>query len=337
MRGVLAVAACLVVGCYAPTTPAGIACDPAAPHCPRGQTCVTGSTGATCEIGEAGGAGPFDAPSDVPDDAAAADSALDGAMPDAAAIDAPVALDTDGDTVLDTADNCPMRANTNQYNEDGDRFGDVCDPCPPIADNNPLDGDGDGVADACDPRPTLAGDSITRFEGFAAGVPTTGWTKTGTWTAAGGSVTGDATATKAMLLVAGPTTGHLTVSTSMVMGTVPATGDGAAGIMDAYDTNANTGIYCHLTIWGAPNTPLVINAVAASGTVLDSNAFEMVSGTTYSLKARRDADVRTCDGRHGGISATASGSSTVTASAPAVGLRLVHTKATYAWLMVVAN
>lgn len=336
MWGRLAVAACLVVGCYAPTTPAGIACDPAAPHCPRGQACVTGSTGATCETG-GGGAGPFDAPAGGPEDAAAAPASVDSAMPDAAPIDAPVAIDTDGDTVPDTADNCPMRANTNQYNEDGDRFGDVCDPCPPIADNNPPDGDGDGVADACDPRPTLAGDSIARFEGFAAGVPTTGWTKTGTWTAAGGSVTGDATATKAMLVVAGPTTGHLTVSTSMVMGIVPASGDGAAGILDAYDTTANTGMFCHLTIWGAPNTPLALNAVSSSGTVLDSSAFDMVAGITYSLQVRRDADVRTCDGRHGGTTATASGSSAVTASAPTVGLRLVRTKATYAWLMVVAN
>ncbi len=320
----------VVVGCYAPTPPVGIACDPLAPHCPRGQTCITGATGATCETG--GGGGPFDAPVDVPDDAPTPDGSLDAAMPDAT-----VALDTDGDTVLDAVDNCVMRPNTNQFNEDGDRFGDVCDPCPPIADDNPADGDGDGVADACDPRPTLGGDSIMLFEGFQAGLPTTGWAKTGTWSAAGGTVSGDASAGKAMLTAPGSTTGRLTVSTSMRMDAVPATGDGAAGIVDAYDLTAKTGIYCHLTTWGATNTPLVINAVASAGTVIDTGVFDIVAGTTYALSSRRDADARSCSGSHGATTASASGTSTVSAIMPNVGLRLVRTKATYAWLMVVTN
>jgi uncharacterized repeat protein (TIGR01451 family) len=45
-----------------------------------------------------------------------------------------VSGDTDGDGVLDTVDNCPSNANTNQSDLDGDGIGDVCDPTPSVAD-----------------------------------------------------------------------------------------------------------------------------------------------------------------------------------------------------------
>src|SRR5437763_1418656 len=35
-------------------------------------------------------------------------------------------VDTDGDGIVDSADNCPMIPNAGQENEDGDKFGDVC-------------------------------------------------------------------------------------------------------------------------------------------------------------------------------------------------------------------
>ena len=40
------------------------------------------------------------------------------------------AADTDGDSLIDTADNCPLVANVDQRNTDGDAQGDACDPCP---------------------------------------------------------------------------------------------------------------------------------------------------------------------------------------------------------------
>ncbi len=43
--------------------------------------------------------------------------------------------DTDGDTVMDTIDNCPNDPNTDQSDVDGDLLGDVCDP---DADNDGL-------------------------------------------------------------------------------------------------------------------------------------------------------------------------------------------------------
>lgn len=55
--------------------------------------------------------------------------------------------DTDGDGVLDEADNCPFDANSNQVNTDGDPQGDACDP----------DDDNDGFLDGSDKCPLVAG------------------------------------------------------------------------------------------------------------------------------------------------------------------------------------
>ena len=49
--------------------------------------------------------------------------------------------DTDGDSLVDSKDNCPTVSNPNQANADGDAQGDVCDP----------DDDNDGVPDTSDP------------------------------------------------------------------------------------------------------------------------------------------------------------------------------------------
>ena len=63
--------------------------------------------------------------------------------------------DTDGDGVLDAADNCPTDPNPDQEDLDGDGIGDACDSCPQDPDN---DADSDGICgdvDACplDPGP----------------------------------------------------------------------------------------------------------------------------------------------------------------------------------------
>ena len=58
-------------------------------------------------------------------------------------------MDTDGDGVPDTDDNCPDDPNPDQGDADGDGAGDECDPCPFDPDD---DADGDGIcgdADAC--------------------------------------------------------------------------------------------------------------------------------------------------------------------------------------------
>ncbi|MFC1475585.1 NosD domain-containing protein [Candidatus Zixiibacteriota bacterium] len=59
-------------------------------------------------------------------------------------------LDTDGDSIIDSVDNCPENYNPDQQDSDGDWFGDACDNCPNIANSEQLDTDGDGIGNACD-------------------------------------------------------------------------------------------------------------------------------------------------------------------------------------------
>ena len=56
--------------------------------------------------------------------------------------------DDDNDTILDTPDNCPIVANTEQIDTDGDGIGDACDTL--------TDSDGDGLADTADNCPAVA-------------------------------------------------------------------------------------------------------------------------------------------------------------------------------------
>lgn len=84
-------------------------------------------------------------------------------------------VDTDGDGVPDSEDNCPNTANTNQVDTDGDGIGDACDPltdsdgdgiadssdnCPVVSNPDQADTDGDGIGDACDPLTDSDGDGI---------------------------------------------------------------------------------------------------------------------------------------------------------------------------------
>ena len=70
--------------------------------------------------------------------------------------------DSDGDTILDTADNCPTQPNKDQKDGNGNGVGDVCDDydydgvptymdnCPFVENIDQKDTDRDGLGDACD-------------------------------------------------------------------------------------------------------------------------------------------------------------------------------------------
>ncbi|MEM9679293.1 MAG: choice-of-anchor B family protein [Bacteroidota bacterium] len=71
--------------------------------------------------------------------------------------------DFDSDTIIDSLDNCPAVANTDQLDTDNDGFGNVCDDdddndgipdaddnCPLVANPNQEDIDNDGIGDVCD-------------------------------------------------------------------------------------------------------------------------------------------------------------------------------------------
>lgn len=72
-------------------------------------------------------------------------------------------LDSDGDSVKDTNDNCVDHNNLSQLDDDNDGVGDLCDNCPLIINNDQLDTDFDGIGDVCDPYPN-GDDPIVEFE-----------------------------------------------------------------------------------------------------------------------------------------------------------------------------
>jgi hypothetical protein len=88
-------------------------------------------------------------------------------------------LDTDGDGIPDSVDNCPYVANQDQADSDGDGIGDACDDCPTdpnktapgicgcgVADT---DSDNDGVADCKDNCPTVGNADQADMDGDGIG------------------------------------------------------------------------------------------------------------------------------------------------------------------------
>ncbi len=79
----------------------------------------------------------------------------------------PTSDDTDMDTVLDGADNCPLVGNVAQTDADADTVGDACDNCPSDANPRQLDFDGDDEGDRCD-----LDDGLLLFTDFSPDVQT---------------------------------------------------------------------------------------------------------------------------------------------------------------------
>lgn len=76
------------------------------------------------------------------------------------------AVDSDGDGVVDSLDNCPNTDNALQADADGDTLGDACDACVNDADN---DADGDGVCGDVDNCPSAANDTQADTDGDGIG------------------------------------------------------------------------------------------------------------------------------------------------------------------------
>ena len=76
-------------------------------------------------------------------------------------------VDTDGDGIDDSVDNCPNVPNPDQSDINHNGIGDACDPdmdgdgvlnakdnCPKVYNPDQKDSDGDGIGDACDSNTT---------------------------------------------------------------------------------------------------------------------------------------------------------------------------------------
>jgi hypothetical protein len=70
--------------------------------------------------------------------------------------DAENQLDGDNDGVGNICDNCPAAGNVDQANSDGDNAGDACDNCPTVSSPDNGDEDGDAVGDVCDNCPSVS-------------------------------------------------------------------------------------------------------------------------------------------------------------------------------------
>lgn len=300
-----AVAAVLVlVGCYAPSGPSNVPCDPTAPACPDGESCRPVGADFACTDGGGTGSG-----SNHP------------------------LTDTDQDGVIDLADNCVSVANAGQADEDLDLRGDACDNCPPFFNLGQRDSDGDGVGDDCDPLPSTAGEKITLFEGFAGGIPSK-WTRIGTWTAAAGAVIAQPSSfNPATLVVPYNSTVRQGLSTAATV-IDPNLTQAVAGVVDRAATAGNAGVVCASATAG-PQELLGVFDVKAL-TLIDAVPFDSVPGAVDLWMSRDGLDYE-CEGE--ALTATTSLASrpNLTATGPLVGLFALGATAQFDWIMVVTS
>lgn len=299
---ILLAGCCCAAGCFDPTAPENVTCDPAAPACPEGQSCVDVGAGFACT----------------------GDGASSG--------------DLDHDGITNLLDNCPERANPGQADEDSDLRGDACDNCPPIFNLAQADRDGDGVGDDCDPHPDAGGDKIVLFESFDGGIPPT-WTRTGTWTTAAGALAVQSAGTAvSTLLVPFTSTPRQTISTALaITGTTSSTADGFVGIADRLPPAADAGLLCGSgrNIIGMPFLGLLD---VPTGIVRTSVPFEFGLGSAFSLTMTRDGSTYDCtaDPLVGDPIGTAQ-ALMISGTGANIGLRARVASATFLWLMVVSS
>lgn len=67
--------------------------------------------------------------------------------------------DSDGDTIVDSKDNCPLKLNQDQTDTDADGVGDACDNCAANPNADQIDANGNGIGDVCDNALDLCGNA----------------------------------------------------------------------------------------------------------------------------------------------------------------------------------
>jgi hypothetical protein len=232
------------------------------------------------------------------------------------AVDGSSQVDTDGDRVDDSIDNCLVTPNLDQHDEDTDLLGDVCDPCPQLP-SGIADGDGDGIGDACDPNPSTTGDQLIRFEAFAAppvGALPSGWVSTTgaatDWTVINDDLVIDVAATtNARFLVFDTMQTHTRIDVGFEL-SANATFSPALTVLVDEDAAGQNAMACSTRVGGGPGPGLLLERFASGSftAVTQANETPVVPGS-YRNVATIDATGHACD------LVTASGSHPLTTAA----------------------
>jgi hypothetical protein len=241
-------------------------------------------------------------------------------------------VDTDRDGIADDIDNCPSVANPDQADEDNDGIGDACDPCPIVAGSSSVDTDGDHIPDACDPHPAVAGDTLVAFSGFKAGVVPTGWTVSGTVTAANGDVelistsaisNGTAVMAPDAAFGNGAITALVTLDTALAVGTETDAGIMVSLLNPTTGDNIQCGLYQQDVTKPTTRELDLYDSLANNGQGADlkTGTFAWVPGTSYQVTLARQGNNYTCSAAPMGGSPTSITAST--GSAPAGGVPCV--------------
>lgn len=302
MRVAGALVVVFTTGCFAPSAPSGVVCDPLAPVCPDGQQCVLRGGAHECSTGEGDPIVPPDASSDL-----------------------------DGDGIIDMLDLCPAVADPAQDNEDGDRFGDACDPCPPIADDDPPDRDADGVGDACDPDSSRATDRIVRFDGFHHALDA--WHATGEWSVTGdGAVITAGTDTASLTMPTPP--GQVTIRAAFRVDELTGTLTySAAGTIDQASEHAGIACYAFRTPSGLNRLGLIRVSDALT---LDADTMKVSPGERYVVTLTHDSGPYLCSGVHDANETTSTATYSPAPAQPELGLVAHAASVTFDWILVVA-
>jgi hypothetical protein len=306
--------------CFGPQPVTGLPCAPPGsdPRCPSGQVCVLVDGIEACDTGPG---------ADI--DAGQIDSLVSQAD---ARIDGSPGVDSDGDGVADSDDNCPDDPNLDQADEDADGTGDVCDGCPPFTET--ADMDGDGVEGPCDPDPGTPGNAIVAFAGFASGLPA-GWTATSGVLAIGGAAEFASSVSEQSLVMPAPAgIARIDVLAAATPTSFNAT-LGGIGVVQRRPGSGDLGITCQLvaTSSGSPQE-LRLFDLEAGGTVVAA-PHDVDLDVTYLLANRRDGNGYRCSASD--PSEEVSGSSTYSPTVPRLGLRTRNAGARYAWVLVVSR